>query len=391
MQEETGIFLFTLAAHPLTCHLVFHTERSPYLPPSCDPLEPGKSVGPDWGRQGAKPPHHPPARSHRLKVRSLWPATCICKCPEFGFVRFTLTHSFDNAWPAKAAERILMILQVRDGMAGRFRGKKWAKKFGPKKALLSSRRAASLLYSLYKRWCKCCLAQWYIGVGRARLNKPIPTRPPLLPSLARAKDINQGRGESSEGVNTGIIPWRCIPIPPRPILPPALSHSASGVWPASDGLGLLWETPFGEKLGHSLCQCRLSMEDMTRNAKCPKLTENYCLNVFLYFPNKLSRYPCSTIYSVWHWMLTLLSVLVYLSFQVSQFSSRYCNSRGELCIARHYELCTHIWRSPTLRSCQQRPLESLVDPQTPLCCWCEGPHVQCTLYTVYYTAQVKVR
>ena len=318
----------------------------------------------------------------------LWPATCICKCPEFGFVRFTLTHSFDNAWPAKAAERILMILQVRDGMAGRFRGKKWAKKFGPKKALLSSRRAASLLYSLYKRWCKCCLAQWYIGVGRARLNKPIPTRPPLLPSLARAKDINQGRGESSEGVNTGIIPWRCIPIPPRPILPPALSHSGSGVWPASDGLGLLWETPFGEKLGHSLCQCRLSMEDMTRNAKCPKLTENYCLNVFLYFPNKLSRYPCSTIYSVWHWMLTLLSVLVYLSFQVSQFSSRYCNSRGELCIARHYELCTHIWRSPTLRSCQQRPLESLVDPQTPLCCWCEALHVHSVLHC---TLQVKVR
>ena len=80
---------------------------------------------------------------------------------------------------------------VRDGVAGRFRGKKWAKKFGPKKALLSSRRAASLLYTLYKRWCKCCGAEWY-GVGRARLNKPIPTRPPLLPELARAKDINQG-------------------------------------------------------------------------------------------------------------------------------------------------------------------------------------------------------
>ena len=89
--------------------------------------------------------------------------------------------------------------------------------------------------------------------------------------------------------------------------------------------------------------------------------------------------------------MTLNVVLVYFSFQVGQFSSRYCHSRGELCIARHYELCTHIWRSPTLRSCQQRPLESLVDPQTPLCCWCEGPHVQCTLYTVYYTAQVKVR
>ena len=146
---------------------------------------------------------------------------------------------------------------VGDGVAGRFRGKKWRsgpKNLGQKKALLSSRRAASLLYTLNKRWCKCCGAEWY-GVGRARLNKPIPTRPPLLPELARAKDINQGGVvEHSAGELGGCKHWdHPVTVYTSPLIPP--THPPSRpftfrlrcvTW-LQPGLGHLGETLCGGK------------------------------------------------------------------------------------------------------------------------------------------------
>ena len=95
LQEEPGISLFT-SPSPLTCHLVFDPERSHSpLPPHVTPPWAWEKCWPWWGRQGAKPPHHPPAaRSHQLKARSQEPAaTCICKSPKFVIMNLILIHA----------------------------------------------------------------------------------------------------------------------------------------------------------------------------------------------------------------------------------------------------------------------------------------------------------
>ena len=80
-------------------------------------------------------------------------------------------------------------------MAGRFREEEVGQKIWAKKgtSLQPAGCQPPLHPSINGGASVGVLAEWY-GVGRARLNKPIPTRPPLLPELARAKDINQGGG-----------------------------------------------------------------------------------------------------------------------------------------------------------------------------------------------------
>ena len=182
MQGKPGISLFTLVPPTLTWHLVSNTERSPRHPrPPCDPLEPGKSVGHRRKTRCEAPP------SHSSKIPSVGSSTSLPVFAKLGEIKKTFVPGMGS---------------VRVGLAGRFLWKKWAKKFGPKKALLSRRRAASLLYTLYKPWCKSCGAEWY-SVGRSRLNKPIPTRPHCCPCWPEPRTLTR---ESSKGVNTGIIP-----------------------------------------------------------------------------------------------------------------------------------------------------------------------------------------
>ena len=183
MQGKPGISLFTLVPPTLTWHLVSDTERSlsPPPPPHVTPLSLGKVLA-IVGRQGAKPPP-----SHSSKIPSVGSSTSLPVFAKLGEIKKTF---------------VLGMCSARVGLAGRFLWKKWAKKFGPKKALLSRRRAASLLYTLYKPCCKSCGAEWY-SAGRSRLNKPIPTRPHCCPCWPEPRTLTR---ESSKGVNTGIIP-----------------------------------------------------------------------------------------------------------------------------------------------------------------------------------------
>ena len=129
---------------------------------------------------------------------------------------------------------------VRDGVAGRFLGKKWAKKFGPKKALLSSRRAASLLYTPSINGGASVAGQsGTVWAGLASINpsQPVPHCCPSWPEPRTLTRGGEGVVEHSAGELGGCKHWdhpvtvyTSTPLYPRPILPPsALSHSASGV------------------------------------------------------------------------------------------------------------------------------------------------------------------